>query len=58
LTADDEEGVILDAEFFAWLEANAAVLARDAKAVRHGGARCWRLKAGLVENVDLRAILG
>jgi 3-dehydroquinate synthase len=43
-------GVILDAEFFAWLEANAkAVLARDAEAVRHVVLRCCRLKADVVE---------
>src|SRR5262249_49142814 len=43
-------GVILDADFFAWLEANAdAVLARDADAVRHVVARSCRLKADVVE---------
>src|SRR4051794_27634003 len=39
-------GVILDAEFFAWLEANAdAVLTRDPAAVRHVVTRSCRLKA-------------
>jgi 3-dehydroquinate synthase len=43
-------GVILDADFFAWLEANAgAVLTRDADAVRHIVARSCRLKANVVE---------
>jgi 3-dehydroquinate synthase len=43
-------GVILDAEFFAYLEANArAVLRRQAEAVRHVVAHCCRLKAGVVE---------
>lgn len=43
-------GVILDADFFAWLEANAdAVLARDPAAVRHVVTRCCELKAGVVE---------
>src|SRR5205814_6574414 len=43
-------GVILDAEFFAWLEANAdAVLARDPAAVRHVVTRSCRLKADVVE---------
>jgi 3-dehydroquinate synthase len=43
-------GVILDADFFAWLEANAeAVLKRDPAAVRHVVSRCCELKAGIVE---------
>jgi 3-dehydroquinate synthase len=43
-------GVILDAEFFAYLEANAeAVLARDPEVVRHIVTRCCRLKADVVE---------
>lgn len=43
-------GVILDAEFFAWLEANVQpVLAREPAAVRHIVARSCRLKADVVE---------
>jgi 3-dehydroquinate synthase len=43
-------GVILDADFFAWLEANAdAVLERDPATVRHIVTRCCELKAGIVE---------
>jgi 3-dehydroquinate synthase len=43
-------GVILDPDFFAWLEANAdAVLKRDPEAVRHVVTRCCRLKADVVE---------
>jgi 3-dehydroquinate synthase len=43
-------GVILDVEFFAWLETNAdAVLRREAEAVRHVVTRCCRLKADVVE---------
>jgi 3-dehydroquinate synthase len=43
-------GVILDADFFAWLEANVnAVLERDPGAVRHLVTRCCELKAGVVE---------
>jgi 3-dehydroquinate synthase len=43
-------GVILDAEFFAYLEQNAAaILARDAECVRHIIARSCRLKADVVE---------
>jgi 3-dehydroquinate synthase len=43
-------GMILDAEFFAYLEANAdAVLQRDDEAVRHVVMRCCRLKADVVE---------
>jgi 3-dehydroquinate synthase len=51
-------GVILDADFFAWLEANAdAVLNRDPDAVRHVVTRCCRLKADVVEK-DEREELG
>jgi 3-dehydroquinate synthase len=43
-------GVIVDAEFFAWLEGNAAaVLSRQPVAVAHVVARCCRLKADIVE---------
>ncbi|HEX4590539.1 MAG TPA: 3-dehydroquinate synthase [Gemmataceae bacterium] len=43
-------GVILDADFFTWLEANAdAVLKRDPAAVRHIVTRSCELKAGIVE---------
>src|SRR5579862_3689290 len=43
-------GVILDAEFFAYLEANAdAVLQREESAVQHIVTRCCRLKADVVE---------
>src|SRR6266478_3256694 len=43
-------GVILDAEFFAFLETHAeAILRRDREAVRHIVARSCRLKAGVVE---------
>jgi 3-dehydroquinate synthase len=43
-------GVILDAEFFAWLEANAEnVLRRDRAAVAHVVGRSCRLKADVVE---------
>jgi 3-dehydroquinate synthase len=43
-------GVILDADFFAYLEANAdAVLQRDEEAVRYVVMRCCRLKADVVE---------
>jgi 3-dehydroquinate synthase len=43
-------GVILDAAFFAWLEANVApLLRREASAVRHVVGRCCRLKADVVE---------
>src|SRR3990170_4955331 len=42
-------GVILDAEFFAWLEANfAAINAHDAAALRYIVERCCRLKADVV----------
>jgi 3-dehydroquinate synthase len=56
-------GVILDAEFFGWQEANAeAVLRRDPEAVRHVVARSCRLKADVVEQDEreetgLRAVL-
>src|SRR5262245_11493739 len=56
-------GVILDADFFAWLEANRdAVLRRDAEAVSYIVARCCRLKADVVEQDEreltgLRAVL-
>ena len=43
-------GVILDADFFAWLEKHAdAVLQRDPDAVQHIVARSCRLKADVVE---------
>jgi len=43
-------GVILDAELFSYLEANAgAIVDRQAEAVRHIVARCCRLKADVVE---------
>jgi 3-dehydroquinate synthase len=43
-------GVILDAEFFAYLEANAdAALQRDEETVRYIVTRCCRLKADVVE---------
>ncbi len=56
-------GVILDAEFFAWIEANAdAVRRRDPEAVRHMVGRSCRLKADVVERDErettgLRAVL-
>jgi 3-dehydroquinate synthase len=56
-------GVILDAAFFEYLEANAApILARQAEAVRHIVARSCRLKADVVEKDEreetgLRAVL-
>jgi 3-dehydroquinate synthase len=56
-------GVILDADFFAYLEANAdAVLHRDPAAVRHVVARSCQLKADVVEKDEreetgLRAVL-
>src|SRR5205823_4410517 len=56
-------GVILDAEFFAWLEANAeAVLRREPAAVRAVVARSCRLKADVGEKDEreetgLRAVL-
>ncbi len=56
-------GMILDADFFAWLEANvAAILARDPEALAHVVGRSAALKAGVVEQDErelsgLRAIL-
>ena len=56
-------GVILDADFFAYLETHAdAVLSRDAQAVRHVVARCCQLKADVVaqderEETGVRAAL-
>jgi 3-dehydroquinate synthase len=56
-------GVILDAEFFAWLEENTeAILRRDAEAVEHLIARSCQLKANVVEQDEreetgLRAVL-
>jgi 3-dehydroquinate synthase len=56
-------GLILDADFFAWQEANAdAILRRDPDAVRHIVARSCRLKADVVEKDEqeetgLRAVL-
>src|SRR5438067_3931172 len=56
-------GVILDADFFSWLEAHReAILRRDAEAVSHVVARCCRLKADVVEQDEreltgLRAVL-
>jgi 3-dehydroquinate synthase len=56
-------GVILDADFFAYLEANrAVVLGREPQAVRHVVTRCCRLKADVVERDEreetgLRAVL-
>ena len=56
-------GVILDAEFFSWLEENiAAINLRQAPALRHIVARCCRLKANIVEGDEreetgLRAVL-
>jgi 3-dehydroquinate synthase len=56
-------GVILDAEFFAWLEGRAdVVLRRDPEAVRHIVGRSCRLKADVVEKDEreetgLRAVL-
>jgi 3-dehydroquinate synthase len=45
-----KHGVILDADFFTWLEANAdAVLKRDPGAIRHVVTRSCELKAGIVE---------
>jgi 3-dehydroquinate synthase len=45
-----KDGVILDAEFFGWLEQNAdAVLARETQAVERIITRCCELKAGVVE---------
>jgi 3-dehydroquinate synthase len=56
-------GVILDAEFFAYLEQHTAtILARDAGCIRHVVGRCCRLKADVVERDEreetgLRAVL-
>jgi len=56
-------GVILDAEFFAWLEAHvAAILAREPAAIRHIVARSCQLKADIVEQDEreetgVRAVL-
>ncbi len=56
-------GVILDAEFFAWLERKVdPVLAREPEAVRHIVGRSCRLKADVVERDErettgLRAVL-
>jgi 3-dehydroquinate synthase len=56
-------GVILDADFFTYLEQHApAILARDAECVRHIVARSCRLKADVVEKDEreetgLRAML-
>jgi 3-dehydroquinate synthase len=56
-------GVILDADFFAWLEANAeAILRRDPAVLSYLVARCCQLKAGVVEQDEreqtgLRTIL-
>src|SRR5262249_1752542 len=56
-------GVIFDADFFAWLEANAdAVLRREPGAVEHVVARSCRFKADVVERDEreetgLRAVL-
>src|SRR5260370_25186005 len=56
-------GVILDAEFFAYLEESAdALLAREPQAVRCIVARCCELKARIVEDDEceetgLRAVL-
>jgi 3-dehydroquinate synthase len=56
-------GVILDADLFTYLEANAdAIVAREPESVRHVVARCCRLKADVVERDEreetgLRAVL-
>jgi len=56
-------GVILDADFFAWLEQNAdAIIARDPQALEHIVAQSCRLKARVVEqdereDTGLRAVL-
>jgi 3-dehydroquinate synthetase len=56
-------GVILDADFFAYLESHAAELARrDAAVLEHVITRCCRLKANVVEGDEreqsgLRAVL-
>ncbi len=47
-------GVILDADFFAFLEGNAArILARDPVTIRQIIVRCCRLKADIVEQDEL-----
>jgi 3-dehydroquinate synthase len=47
-------GVILDAEFFAWQEANVGpILARDPAALQHVVGRSCRLKADVVEKDEL-----
>jgi 3-dehydroquinate synthase len=56
-------GVILDADFFAWMESHIAELnARDPQALQHAIARSCRLKADVVEHDEyertgLRAVL-
>ncbi len=51
-------GVILDAEFFEYLERHVAeILARQPQALRHVVARCCRLKADVVE-ADERELTG
>ena len=51
-------GVILDAEFFSYLESHAAqIAAREPEALRHVVARCCRLKADVVE-ADERELTG
>ncbi|HLW68208.1 MAG TPA: 3-dehydroquinate synthase [Gemmataceae bacterium] len=56
-------GVVLDAEFFAFVERNAdAILKREPEAIRHVISRCCRLKADVVEKDEreetgLRAVL-
>ena len=56
-------GVILDAEFFAWMEGHIAELnARDPRSLQHAIARSCRLKADVVEHDEyertgLRAVL-
>ena len=55
-------GLLGDAAFFAWLEANGpAVLARDAAALAHAVARCVEMKAAIVaedeRDIGARALL-
>jgi 3-dehydroquinate synthase len=56
-------GVVLDAEFFAFVERNVdAILKREPKAIRHVISRCCRLKADVVEKDEreetgVRAVL-
>ena len=63
LTEVVKYGVILDADFFAYLEQHSAdILARDAACIRHLIARSCRLKADVVqrdegEETGLRAVL-